>query len=59
MSSNSSSYVVPELRREREASALNLQELTEFIYGGEMIAETRKKISNKIPCAKQPFQGSY
>ena len=37
-------YMVPELRREREASALNLQELTEFIDGGEMITEKRKKV---------------
>ena len=37
------SYMVPELRREREASVLNLQELTEFIDGGEMITEKRKR----------------
>ena len=36
--------MVPELRREREASALNLAELTEFIDGGEVITEKRKKI---------------
>ena len=39
-----SGYMVPELRREREASALNLAELTEFIDGGEMITEKRKRI---------------
>jgi hypothetical protein len=38
-------YMVPELRREREASALNIPELTEFIDGGEMITEKRKRAS--------------
>ena len=36
--------MVPELRREREESALNLQELTEFIDGGELVTEKKKKI---------------
>ena len=37
-------YMVPELRREREASSLNLPELTEFIDGGEIITEKRKEV---------------
>ena len=41
-------YMVPELRREREASALNLAELTEFIDGGEMITEKRKRVSKSL-----------
>ena len=41
-------YMVPELRREREASALNLTELTEFIDGGEMITEKRKKVCESL-----------
>lgn len=43
-----SGYMVPELRREREASALNLTELTEFIDGGEMITEKRKKMCESL-----------
>ena len=41
-------YMVPELRREREASALNLTELTEFIDGGEMITEKRKRVCESL-----------
>ena len=41
-------YMVPELRREREASALNLAELTEFIDGGEMITEKIKRVSKSL-----------
>ena len=40
----SSSFMVPEFRREREASTLNLQELTEFVDGGEMMTEKRKRV---------------
>ena len=43
-----SGYMVPELRREREASALNLTELTEFIDGGEMITEKRKRVCESL-----------
>ena len=41
-------YMVPELRREREASALNLAELTEFIDGGEIITEKVKRVSKSL-----------
>lgn len=41
-------YMVPELRREREASSLNIPELTEFIDGGEMITEKRKRLSKSL-----------
>ncbi len=37
-------FMVPELRREREASKLDIKELTTFIDGGEMVAEKRKKM---------------
>ena len=37
-------FMVPELRRERERSALNLPELTHFIDGGEFISEMRRKV---------------
>lgn len=40
----SANFMVPELRREREASKLDLPELTIFIDGGEVITKTRKKI---------------
>ena len=36
--------MAPELRREREASKLDLPELTTFIDGGEMITEVRKRM---------------
>ena len=41
-------YMVPELHREREESALNLAELTKFIDGGEMITEKRKRVSKSL-----------
>ena len=39
-----SDFVVPELRREREASQLDLPELTAYLDGGEMIGDMRRKI---------------
>ena len=36
--------MVPELRRERERSTLNLPELTQFIDGGEFTTEKRRKM---------------
>ncbi len=32
-------FMVEELRREREASSLNISELTTFVDGGEMLRE--------------------
>ena len=37
-------FMVPELRRERERSTLNLPELTQFVDGGEFISEKRRRI---------------
>ena len=39
-----SGFMVPELRREREASSLDLPELTVFIDGGEYFSEKRKRM---------------
>lgn len=36
--------MAPELRREREASKLDIPEMTAFIDGGEMISEKRKRM---------------
>ena len=38
-----SGFMVEELRKEREASALSLPELTEFIDGGEYPSQIRKR----------------
>lgn len=35
-------FMVPELRREREASKLDLPELTTFIDGGEWVSDKRR-----------------
>ncbi len=35
-------FMVEELRREREASSLNISELTTFVDGGEMFSEKRR-----------------
>lgn len=35
-------FVVPELRREREASKLDLPELTTYVDGGEWVSEKRR-----------------
>ncbi len=40
--------MVEELRREREASSLNIPELTTFIDGGEMFSERRKNLCKPI-----------
>ena len=37
-------FMVPELRREREASKLDISELTTFVDGGEMITGQRKSM---------------
>ena len=36
--------VAPELRRERERSALDLEEITNLVDGGEFITERRRKM---------------
>ncbi len=36
-------FMVEELRREREASSLNISELTTFVDGGEMFSEKRRE----------------
>ena len=43
-------FMVPELRREREKSSLDLKELSVFLDGGEFISETRKRM------CKCPFE---
>ena len=40
----STRFMVEELRREREQSSLNLEELTHFIDGGEFITEKKRHI---------------
>lgn len=44
--------MVPELRREREASKLDIPELTSYIDGGEMVTERRRKMceSSCVAC---------
>ena len=39
-----SGFVAPELRREREASKLDIPELTAYIDGGEMFSEKRRRM---------------
>lgn len=39
-----SGFMAPELRREREASKLDLPELITFVDGGEMITQARKRM---------------
>ena len=39
-----SGFVVPELRREREASKLEISELTSFLGGGDFITEKRRRM---------------
>ena len=38
-------YVVEELRKERERSKLNLEELTNLLDGGEMFTAKRRRMS--------------
>ena len=46
-SSKASGFMAPELHREREASSLDLPELTVFIDGGEYFTEKRKTMCTK------------
>lgn len=39
--------VAPELRRERERSALDVEELTNFMDGGEFITEKRRAMCKR------------
>ena len=39
------SYMVEELKRERERSKLNLEELTNLLDGGEMFTAKRRRMS--------------
>ena len=39
-----SGYMVPELRRERERSTLNLEEMITFLDGGEHIREKKDRM---------------
>ena len=41
-------FVVPELRREREASKLDLPELTTYVDGGEWITEKRRAMCKDV-----------
>ncbi|XP_064382738.1 peroxisomal acyl-coenzyme A oxidase 1-like isoform X2 [Halichondria panicea] len=41
-------FMVEELRREREASSLNISELTTFVDGGEMFSEKRRGTYPKV-----------
>ena len=40
----SANFMVPELRREREESKLDLLELTFYLDGGEELTKTRKYV---------------
>ena len=40
-------YMVEELRKERERSKLNLEELTNLLDGGEMFTEKRRRMSKE------------
>ncbi len=40
--------MVEELRREREASSLNISELTTFVDGGEMFSERKKQLCKPV-----------
>ncbi|XP_064382734.1 peroxisomal acyl-coenzyme A oxidase 1-like isoform X1 [Halichondria panicea] len=41
-------FMVEELRREREASSLNISELTTFVDAGEMLSERRKQLFDLV-----------
>ncbi len=41
-------FMVEELRREREASSLNISELTTFVDGGEMLSDRRKQLCTPV-----------
>ena len=46
--SKETGFMVPELRREREASKLDIPELTTFVDGGEMISDARRRMCECI-----------
>ena len=41
-------FMVPELRREREASRLDLPELTRFMDGGDMFTEKKSRMRKQF-----------
>ena len=41
--------MVEELRREREASSLDIEELTHFLSGNEDLTESRREICKSLP----------
>lgn len=41
-------WMVEELRREREASSLDIEELTHFISGNEDLTENRRQICEPL-----------
>lgn len=43
----SANFMVAELRKEREGSKLNIQELTHFVDGGEALTEKRRKMGKE------------
>ena len=43
-----SGFVVPELRREREATKLEISELTAFLDGGDFITEKRRRMCKLV-----------
>ena len=42
-------WMVEELRREREASSLDIEELTHFLSGNEALTESRRQICKSLP----------
>ena len=46
MAAASADFMVEDLKKEREGSKLNNQELTHFLDGGEWMTEKRRKICN-------------
>ena len=42
-------WMVEELRREREASSLDIEELTHFLSGNEVLTESRRRICKSLP----------
>ena len=54
------SFMVEELKRERERSKLNLEELTNLLDGGEMFTEKRRRMSKEdIVNLKKPLHNVY
>ena len=43
------SFMAPELRRERESSLLDINELTTLLDGGDDVTKTRRKMRRAMP----------